>query len=89
MERDALRIAAERNLRCGVVRLPLFVHGHDGSVFVPALVRAAREAGVSAYVGANRYTAVYVDDAARLYALALDRMPAGGALYHADGEQGV
>lgn len=42
VECGALRIAAARNLRCGSVRLPLFVHGHGGSVFVPALVRAAQ-----------------------------------------------
>lgn len=68
VESLALQIASARGVRCAVVRLPLFVHGHGGSVFIPALVRAARQAGVSSYVneGANRYTAVHVDDAARL-----------------------
>jgi nucleoside-diphosphate-sugar epimerase len=63
------------------LRLASFVHGHGGSIFVPALVKVARETGRSIYVGDgdNRLSAVHVDGAARAFVAAADR---GSGVYH-------
>src|ERR1700677_2797607 len=72
-----------------VVRLPQ-VHDPVKQGLITYLVALAREKGVSAYVGEglNRWAAVHVLDAARLYRLALEEGTAG-AKYHAVAEQGV
>jgi nucleoside-diphosphate-sugar epimerase len=59
-------------------------------VFVPWLFAEARKSGVARYVagGANRTSAVHVDDAADLYLLALEKATAG-SLYHGAAEHGV
>jgi nucleoside-diphosphate-sugar epimerase len=72
-----------------VVRLPQ-VHDRVKHGLVTYAIAIAREKGVSAYVGdgLNRWPAVHVLDAVRLYRLALEKgVP--GARYHAVAEEGV
>ncbi len=79
----------KRGVRASVVRLPQ-VHNTVKQGLITYMIAAAREKGVSVYVadGLNRWPAVHVLDAARLYRLALEK-PEAGARYHAVAEEGV
>src|SRR5580704_11095097 len=79
----------KRGVRVSVVRLPQ-VHNTVKQGLVTYAIALARDKGLSAYVGdgLNRWAAVHVLDAARLYRLALE-MQEAGARYHAVAEEGV
>jgi nucleoside-diphosphate-sugar epimerase len=87
-ELAAASIAA-KGVRVGVMRLPQ-VHNTMKQGLVTYAIALARQKGVSAYVGEgrNRWPAVHVLDAARLYRLALEKLETG-ARYHAVAEEGV
>ena len=81
---------AKRGVRVGTVRLATTVHGIGDPALMAMLARLAHDKGVSAYIGdgANRWPAVHVSDAGRLYRLALEAgVPARA--YHANAEEGV
>jgi nucleoside-diphosphate-sugar epimerase len=81
---------AERGVRIGSVRLATTVHGIGDHMFMALLAELARQTGVSAYIGdgANRWPAVHVTDAGRLYRLALEA-GAPSRFYHASAEEGI
>ncbi len=91
--RRASEIAGAAALQAGVnvsvLRLPQ-VHDPVKQGLITPMIELAREKGVFAYVGdgSNRFPAVHVSDAARLYRLALERQEPG-ARYHAVAEEGV
>jgi nucleoside-diphosphate-sugar epimerase len=80
---------AERGVNVSVMRLPQ-VHDPVKQGLISYFVQVAREKGVVAYVGDgfNRWPAVHVLDAARLYRLAFEKHEAGSR-YHAVAEEGV
>jgi nucleoside-diphosphate-sugar epimerase len=80
---------ALQGVSAAVMRLPQ-VHDPFKQGLVSYAIQVAREKGVSAYVGdgLNRWPAAHVDDAARLYRLALEKHQAGRR-YHAVAEEGV
>lgn len=81
---------ADCGVRSMVVRFAPSVHGAGDWGFVTSLVAAARERGVSAYVGdgSAAWSAVHRTDAARLVRLGLESAPAGTRL-HAVAEEAV
>ncbi|TLV03906.1 SDR family oxidoreductase [Dyadobacter luticola] len=87
---EAGQVATAKGADVYVVRLPPSVHDAGDYGFVPMVVRAARENGVSAYVGdgSNRWPAVKRQDAAALYRLIVEKRPELKT-FHAVGEEGV
>jgi len=87
-EEAAVALASE-GVSVSTVRLPQ-VHDTEKQGLVTYAIAAAREKGVSAYVGdgASRWPAAHRLDTARLYRLALERAERG-ARYHAVAEEGV
>ena len=82
---------AGRGIRSVLVAIPPVVHStRDKSGFIPTLIRIARTAGVSGYVGdgANAWPAVHTLDLGRLYRLALEKAPTGAQLIAA-AEEGI
>jgi nucleoside-diphosphate-sugar epimerase len=79
----------KRGVNVSVVRLPQ-VHDPVKQGLITYAVKLAREKGISAYLGdgRNRWPAVHVLDAARLYRLALEKQKPGSR-YHAVAEEGV
>lgn len=81
----------QRGVRAILVGVPSVTHSAlDRHGFIPTLIKIAREAGVSGYVGegANRWPAGHTLDVARLFRLALDKAPAGAQLFAA-AEEGI
>jgi nucleoside-diphosphate-sugar epimerase len=76
-----------QGVRASIVRLPQ-VHDRDKAGLVSFLIAAAREKGVSAYIGEgrNRWSAVHRLDVPPVYRLALEKASAG-ATYHAVAEE--
>ncbi|MGI4811965.1 MAG: SDR family oxidoreductase [Janthinobacterium lividum] len=79
----------EHGVNVSVMRLPQ-VHNPFKQGLIAPLIDIAREKGVVAYVGEglNRWPAVHLSDAARLYRLAIEAHERG-ARFHAVGEEGV
>lgn len=88
--RTALRFL-DKKVRSTIVCLPPLTHGsRDLRGFLPRMIAIAREKKVSGFVdaGANRWAAAHVLDAASLFRLALEKLPAGAAV-HAVADEGV
>ena len=84
-DEDALKMAQE-GVRSIVLRFPM-VYGRGGSSGMQILLEQAKAAGAANYVGdgANRVSAIHVEDAADLYVLALETSTAKG-FYHDSAE---
>ncbi len=80
----------DRGVRVVSARFAPTVHGDRDHGFIAYIVAAARDKGVSAYVGdgTSRWPAVHRVDAARLVRLGLEQAPPG-SLLHAVAEEGV
>ncbi len=86
---EAAAAVGAQGVNVSVMRLPQ-VHDTEKQGLVTYAIAAAREKGVSAYVGdgRNRWPAAHRLDTARLYRLALEKAQPG-ARYHAVAEEGV
>lgn len=87
---EAAAAAAAKGVNVYIVRLPPSVHGAGDHGFVPIVIGMAREKGESAYVneGQNHWPAVHRSDAAALYRLIVEKLPAQ-KIFHAAAESGV
>lgn len=87
-EADTFLLAKRKGIHSIVIRLAPVVHGPGNTrSFVTILRDLAKEKGISGYVeGDYRWSAVHVNDCARLYLAALTRPPPPGSALHAVGE---
>lgn len=85
-ERDVLQLSS-KGIRGIVLRLPLFVYGRSRSSFLPFIIGQAKAEKSANYAGSGEHkvSAVHVQDAADLYALALEKGTAKG-LYNVSAE---
>lgn len=83
-------VAATQNARGVILRLPFFVYGRGGSVFLPLLFKDAQQYSTARYIGTgeNKMSAVHVEDVAHLFVLALHKAPVG-SIFHAGVETGI
>jgi nucleoside-diphosphate-sugar epimerase len=81
---------AEKGVNVAIVRLPQ-VHDTRKQGLVPFLTQAARDKGVSAYVGdgSHRWAAAPLKDVAQLYRLVVEKTGSGVTVYNAVQEEGV
>jgi nucleoside-diphosphate-sugar epimerase len=86
---EAAQSLVAKGVNVSVMRLPQ-VHDTARQGLITWAVEIARQKGVSCYVGdgRNRWSAVPILDAARIYRLALEKAERG-ARYHAVAEEGV
>ncbi len=86
---DALKLA-ERGVRSSVIRLSPMVHDRTKAGLATMMIQIARAKGVAGYIGdgAQRWPAVHVLDAARLFLLAAEHAEPG-TLWHGVAEEGV
>lgn len=86
---EAAAAAVANGVNVSVMRLPQ-VHDTMRQGLITYAIELARQKGVSCYLGdgRNRWSAVHILDAARIYRLALERAERG-ARYHAIAEEGV
>ncbi len=73
----------DQGVRTIAARFAPTTHGTGDHGFIAAIVGAARQRGVSGYVGdgTNSWSAVHVTDAARLVRLGLEQAPAGTRMH--------
>jgi nucleoside-diphosphate-sugar epimerase len=79
----AIESYTDRGVRTVLVGVPSVTHSaRDRHGFIPQLIQIARETGVSAYAdeGTNTWPAGHTLDVARLFALAVEKAPAGSQL---------
>jgi nucleoside-diphosphate-sugar epimerase len=88
--------AKETHAVRSVVLCNSMIYGHAlgppaQSVQIPALVRQAKASGVVNYIGRglNRWSNVHIADVAALYAVAIDKAPAGTFMYVESGEEAL
>ncbi len=81
---------SEKGVRVAAIRLAPSVHGMGDQMFMAFMAGIARATGVSAYVGdgSNRWPAIHVSDAGKLYRKVLESGVTSRA-YHGAAEEGV
>jgi nucleoside-diphosphate-sugar epimerase len=90
MTEERVEALASLGVRATMIRLAPSVHGKGDTGLVPQLIGIARKRGHSGYIGEgrNRWPAVHIRDAARLFRLAMEKGTAGSR-YHGVGEEGI
>jgi nucleoside-diphosphate-sugar epimerase len=95
------RVALDNDIRSAngvrsVVIVPSLIYGqgrglNPHSMQVPWLIALARKSGIAKHIGSgeNRWSNVHIDDLVTLYALALEKAPAGSFYFAENGENSM
>ena len=90
-----VRSAAGDGVR-SIVIAPSLIYGlghglNSHSIQVPWLIKVAKKFGVAKHIGSgeNRWANVHIDDVVTLYALAIEKAPAGAFYYAENGENSM
>jgi nucleoside-diphosphate-sugar epimerase len=92
---DDIRAAAATGVRTSIIA-PSLIYGHGrglnpDSMQVPWLIALAKKQGIAKHIGSgeNRWSNVHIDDLVTLYALALEKAPAGAFYFAENGENSM